>query len=927
MGRIIIILWVLFQGWGNSVAADWKATGLRVESKSNPRGIVNLQPLLSWKLESQLRNTKQVAYQVLVSDQQGSWADDKHIVWNSGKVERGTSIQVPYQGKPLSATQCYYWKVKVWDNHGNESTWSEPAYWQMGLFTKEDWKGGQWIAYEDLPEERRDPLPKADKKDTYQDNNVLPLFRKSFQVQKTIEKATLFISGLGHFEVHINGDKVGDHFLDAGWVKYDKEALYETFDVTETLKKGENAIGVLLGNGFYYIPPVKGRYRKQKVAFGYPKMICRLQLRYTDGSQEDIVSNRTWKTDKGPITFSSIYGGEDYDARLEQKGWDDRGFDDTAWKQAIVVEGPPQINPQMTEPLKVMERFDPKTITKTSGGNWVYDLGQNASGIVQIKLKGNRGDTVRMYPGELLKEGAVTQKASGGPYYFTYILKGENEERWQARFSYYGFRYVEVRGATPKDQSEGEELPQITGLQGLHVRSAAQQVGSFQSSNNLFNRTHQLIDWAIKSNMMSVFTDCPHREKLGWLEQTHLMGASVHYNYDIERLLQKIIEDMRKSQLPNGLIPEIAPEYVEFNWGGDMFRDSPEWGSASIILPWYLYKWYGNKKVLKTAYPMMKRYIGYLQTKATNHILKQGLGDWYDLGPKPPGVSQLTPMGVTGTAIYYYDLRLLAKIAEQLGETKAQEAYTSLAEEVKKAFNDTFFHVNTKQYASGSQTANAMALYMELVDTSDRKAVLDNLIQDIRNRNNALTAGDIGYRYVLRVLEQAGRSDVIYDMNSRTDVPGYGYQLAKGATALAESWQALPTVSNNHFMLGHLMEWLYSGLAGIRQQEGSIAFNQIEIRPEVVGDVRSAEGAYDSPYGQIRSAWKKEKGQFELAVKIPPNTRAAIYLPVQDGASIYESGKMMNDTDWKIIGKEQGRMIVQIGSGDYRFKVVMNDEQ
>ncbi|WP_134091024.1 family 78 glycoside hydrolase catalytic domain [Olivibacter sp. XZL3] len=926
MGRIIVILYVLFHCWGNNFAADLKAIGLRVESKTNPRGVASLQPLLSWKLGSQLRNTKQMAYQVLVSNQPDSWSDSNHIVWNSGKIEAGTSIQLPYQGKPLSATQRYYWKVKVWDNHGNEAAWSEPASWQMGLFTEADWKGAQWIAYDELPEARRDPLPKSDKKDTYQDNNVLPLLRKSFQVQKTIKQATLFISGLGHFEVHINGDKVGDHFLDAGWVKYDKEALYETFDITESLKKGENAMGVLLGNGFYYIPPVKGRYRKQKVAFGYPKMICRLQLRYTDGSQEDIVSNETWKTDKGPITFSSIYGGEDYDARLEQEGWDDIGSNDSAWKQAIIVEGPPQINPQMTEPLKVMERFEPKSIRQTSEGNYVYDFGQNASGIVQIQLKGNRGDTVWIYPGELLKDGAVTQKASGSPYYFTYVLKGKDEESWRPRFSYYGFRYVEVRGAVPKDRSEGKELPQIIALKSLHIRNAAQKVGSFQSSNDLFNRTHQLIDWAIKSNMMSVFTDCPHREKLGWLEQTHLMGASVHYNYDIESLLQKIIEDMRQSQLPNGLVPEIAPEYVEFNWGGDMFRDSPEWGSASIILPWYLYTWYGNKEVLAMAYPMMKRYISYLQSKATNHILKQGLGDWYDLGPKPPGVSQLTPMGVTGTAIYYYDLSLLIKIAEQLGETKDKQIYTLLAKEVKKAFNNTFFDSHAKQYASGSQTANAMALYMELVDPPYKEAVLNNLIQDIKNRNNALTAGDIGYRYVLRVLERAGRSDVIYDMNSRTDVPGYGCQLAKGATALTESWQALPNVSNNHFMLGHLMEWFYSGLAGIRQQAGSVAFNQLEIRPEVVGDVRSAVGTYESPYGLICSSWKRDNHQFELRVQIPPNTQARVYLPVRGAASIYENGKKINDTEWKIVDEEQGHTVVEIGSGEYRFKVVMSDE-
>lgn len=917
--RGIVICCILLFHFAHSYG-ELSVAHLCVDYQDAPHGLINQYPAFSWKLKSTERATKQTAYQIRVF--LGERKGGERLFWDSGKIRSARSNQAPYCGENLQATAFYYWQVKVWDNHGNESAWSEPAQWQMGLFTKEDWKGAQWIAYAELPKEQRDPLPKSDKKDTYQDSNVLPLLRKSFRVEKAIVRATLFISGLGHFDVHVNGTKIGDHFLDAGWVKYDKEALYETFDLTKSLKKGENVIGVLLGNGFYYIPPVKGRYRKQKGAFGYPKMICRLQLCFTDGSREDIISDETWKTDKGPIIFSSIYGGEDYDARLEQRDWDNTGFNDQAWRQALVVEGPSIRKPQTAEPLKVMQQFNPKEVKATNTGNWVYDLGQNASGIVQIRLKGHRGDTVRIYPGELLKDGAVTQKATGGPYYFTYILKGEEEEIWQPRFSYYGFRYVEIRGAEPIEKSSRKQLPQMIALKGLHVRNAAKTIGFFQSSNDLFNRTHHLIDWAVKSNMMSVFTDCPHREKLGWLEQTHLMGASVRYRYDIATLLRKIVEDMRQSQLPNGLIPETAPEYVAFNWGGDMFRDSPEWGSASIILPWYLYKWYGNKEVLQTAYPMMKSYINYLQTKANDHILTQGLGDWYDLGPKPPGVSQLTPMGVTATAIYYYDLILLTAIAYELGETADQKNYKQLAEEVKKAFNKTFFDKGAKQYATGSQTANAMALYMELVDPPYKEAVLNNLIQDIRNNDNALTAGDIGYRYVLSVLERAGRSDVIYDMNSRTDVPGYGYQLVKGATALTESWQALPEVSNNHFMLGHLMEWFYSGLAGIRQQEDGIAFDKIEIRPEVVGNVHSAEGMYDSPYGVIRSSWKKDDHRFELAVEIPPNTQAKVYLPVQVGATIYEGTSVISETDLKIIGHEQGRTIVEIGSGDYRFKVV-----
>ena len=895
-------------------------THLRVAYQFNPTDIVAKHPLLSWELNSTARNVQQVAYRVLVANSREQLQQNQGNVWDSGRIPSQRSIQVRYEGTALQATQAYYWKVKIWDNHGYESTWSEVAYWQMGLITKQDWKGAQWIAYEDIPQAQRDPLPKSDKKDRYFTNNVLPLLRKSFGINRPIAQATLFISGLGHFELHVNGNKVGDHFLDAGWTKYDKEALYETFDVSQQLQKGENVIGVMLGNGFYYIPPVRGRYRKQKGAFGYPKMICRLHVVYTDGTTEDVVSNDTWKTDKSPIIFSSIYGGEDYDARLEQAGWDYRGFNDSKWRQALVVTGPPILSPQLAEPLKIFDHFEDRLPRRATNGNWIYDLGQNASGIIELQVRGHRGDTVRIYPGELLKDGAVTQKASGSPFYFTYVLKGEDLETWRPRFTYYGFRYLEVRGAVP-ESIDKPGMPQIVTLKGLHTRNAAPRIGSFQCSSTLFNRTYTLIDWAIKSNMASVLTDCPHREKLGWLEQTHLMGASVQYNYQVATLFRKAVHDMMLSQLPNGLVPEIAPEYVEFNWGGEMFRDSPEWGSACIILPWYLYKWYGDREILQIAYPMMQKYIGYLQSKAVNHLLKQGLGDWYDLGPKPPGISQLTPMGLTGTAIYYYDLQLMKQIADVLGMKKNQMQYGGWAEQVKQAFNQAFFNKETKQYASGSQTANAMALYMDLVEPPYQATVLQHLIDDIQKQGNRLTAGDIGYRYVLRVLEQEGRSDIIYDMNSHADVPGYGYQLAKGATALTESWQALPTVSNNHLMLGHLMEWFYSGLAGIRQQREGHAFHRLEIRPQIVGNMTSTVATYHTPYGEVESSWKKDGSQLELVLQIPANTTAKVYIPCAESEAVLESNQSLEAAGITILDREEDHVIVAIGSGDYRFLV------
>lgn len=916
MSKLVIFSWLYLLSIP-LFAQDIKVAQLNCAYRNNPIGIDALSPGLSWKLQSAKHNIMQTSYQIVVSSSLSNLNKNIGDVWDTHKVNSGQSLQIKYKGKKLLSSKTYYWKVRVWDNFGNKSAWSASAFWQMGLLNTADWKGAKWIAYEKLADSNVNNLPTDGKKDKYSGNNILPMFRKGFTVTKTIKRATAFISGLGHFEMSLNGAKVGDDFLAPGWTKYDKEALYLTYDLTKQLKKGENAIGVMLGNGFYYIPPVKERYRKLKVAYGYPKMICRLLIEYTDGTSANVISNQSWKTAPSPITFSSIYGGEDYNANLEQKGWNLAGFNDRRWKSSLLVEGP-KLNAQKEDPVKIFENFSPQNINPLANGEWVYDMGQNSAAIIELKVRGKKGDTVRITPAELLTaDGSVTQKNIGGPSYFTYILKGDGLETWRPKFFYTGFRYLQVKGAVPSGKENPSNKTVIEDLKALHIRNAAEQVGKFSSSNELFNKTFNLIDWAIKSNMVSVFTDCPHREKLGWLEELHLMGTSVRYNYNAAPLFKKALQDMKNSQLASGLIPEIAPEYVKFEWGGDMFRDSPEWGSSGILMPWYLYQWYGDKQAMVDYYPMMQRYIAYLSTKANNHILAQGLGDWYDLGPKPPGVSQLTPMGVTGTAIYYYDLKILEKTATLLGKKADAIAYAKLAVEVKNAFNHKFFDAKSKQYATGSQTANAMAVYMELVEEKHKNAVIENLAKDIRDRKNSLTAGDIGYRYVLRVLEDAGKSDVIFDMNSRSDVPGYGMQLAKGATALTESWAALPTVSNNHFMLGHLMEWLYSGVGGIRQAENSIAFNHIKIEPEVVGDLTSADVRYNSPYGKISSKWEKTDRTFTLEVNIPVNTKATIYFPVLPK---YEISEEYNST-FTDAGIEAGKAKVTVGSGYYKFNL------
>ena len=871
----LLIFGILFSLAGYLPAQNLFVSNFKCDYRVNPLGVDAINPLLGWQLVSKQNNVLQTAYRILVADDPALLVKNIGNIWDTKKIESPASVQIKYEGKVLQSAKKYFWKLMVWDNKGNQSAWSKVNSWQMGLLSAADWQNAKWIGYENIPDSGIiiPAFHGNGKKAWGKRPDILPLIRKAFSINKTIKRATVFISGLGHFEMYINGKKVGDNFLDPGWTNYTKQALYVSFDVTKQIVHGNNAIGVMIGNGFYYVPGE--RYRKLTGAFGYPKMICCLIIEYSDDTKENITSNGSWKAAPSPTIFSSIYGGEDYDANKEQPGWDKAFFNDAGWKNAVTVSGHP-LQSQTAEPLKVMQVFTPIKKTKIKEGVWVYDCGQNMSGIPQLTVEGRKGDTIKIIPAELLNEdGTVNQKSTGSPHHYVYILKGVGKETWQPTFTYYGFRYLQVENGTALKEPNNKS-PFVVSVKGLHTSNAAARVGLFNSSSQLFNKTDKLIDWSIKSNMASVFTDCPHREKLGWLEQSHLVGASVQYEYDIATLCRKAIRDMMLAQTPEGLIPEIAPEFVQFD---DPFRDSPEWGSAAIILPWYVYHWYGDKTVLEESYTMMKRYIDYLKSKANNNILTQGLGDWYDLGPNRPGFSQLTTKGITATAVYYYDLTILSQIAMLLNKKNEANDFAALSTQVKTSFNKTFFNDTTKQYGTGSQTSNAIAVFTGLVEEKNKAAVIENIVKDIRSHKNSLTAGDIGYRYLLKVLHAAGRNDVIFDMNNRSDVPGYGYQLAKGATALTESWQALPSVSNNHLMLGHIMEWFYEGLAGISQPENSVGFKNIVIRPQVVGDITHASASFQSPYGEIRSAWTKTGSMFELKVTVPPNTSAEIYLP------------------------------------------------
>ena len=914
--------------WEVSLAGDLVISDILCEHVRAPYGVDTRHPVFSWQLVSDVRGAGQSAYRVMVSDSEQRLSDEEGNMWDSGKVLSDESLGIEYSGKPLESGTRYYWKVKVWDKNDVAAEWSDTGVLQMGLLEQSDWGDSDWIALEVADEDEvllpssRMPVKKVMPLLKEPD---LPQFRKEFSISDSspIESAVMYISGLGNFVLSINGEKVGDNFLDPAWSRYDRSCQYVTFDVTDMLHAGKNAIGVRLGNGFLHIPRDKSRYKKLLNTFGFPMMRSKLIVKYIDGTSEVIDSDTSWKVSRSPVTFSSIYGGEDFDAGLDQKGWDSAGFDDSGWDNALSVDNSSVMRSQISPSLGVRRRFRPVEIYESQKGVYIYDFGQNAAGIVELRAKGKTGSRIEMRPGEYLTEdGLSNQNNSGKNYYFSYTLGSDEAETWSPASSYYGFRFVELRGAVPEGFPNPEGLPVVENLEMLHISNGSENVGSFQCSDKMFNDIFSLIDWSVRSNLSHVLTDCPHREKLGWLEVAHLMSNSIAYNFDIYRMYKGIISNMMDCRQPDGLVPNTAPEYAEFS---SDFRDSPEWGSTAVILPWFLYKWYGDKSGLKDSYPMMAAYTDYLTERSEGHLLFHGLGDWYDLGPEHPGYSQLTERGLTPTAIYYHDLKIMEQTAELLGKKNEASGYASLAEEVRRAFNERFFNKEKGYYDKGSQTANAMPLYLGLVEETDKDGCMRQIISDIRSRGNSITSGDIGFSYLIRTLMSEGESELVFDMNCQSDRPGYGYQLKKGATSLTESWQALHTASHNHCMLGHLMEWLYGGIGGIRPDPESVAFKDFIVDSEPVGDITSASVSFRSPYGVISNDWKIEDDDLNQKITVPVGTRARVYLPASSSEEILVDRQPIADQiHIRYIGQEKGKSVFEIESGTYEIRVAVD---
>ncbi len=721
--------------------------------------------------------------------------------------------------------------------------------------------------------EKQPPLPEK--------KEPLPIFRKSFILEDSdISSASVAVCGLGHFELTINGQKVGDHFLDPPWSDYADTCYFVRFDVSGFLQSGENVLGVMLGNGMYNVKG--GRYTKFTGSFGPPKLILRLVI--SQGDKEQIItSDKTWKTDAGPITFSCIYGGEDYDALQEQPGWDKPGFDDSHWKPVKVVDGPGgTLRPAISPPIKIVRHLEPVSVTKLEEGRYEIDLGENLSARPVIQVKGKAGSRVTL-------ETAERQGQPWEGHLYTYTLKGDTEPEFFApRFTYFGFQYLYVKGVVWGNDAEStNELPELIDVGADFISSSGPRIGTFACSNPLFNEIDQMIDRSVASNLQHVVTDCPHREKLGWLEVPHLMGPSILFHYDMGDLFRKICRDTTDSQLENGLVPDIAPEYVRFK---DGFFESPEWGSASVQLPWLIYQWYGAKQILLDQYPTMIRYTDYLAgTRNEAGLVKGGLGDWYDWTPEKGhvGYSQLTPKELPATCMLYDNARILQQVAIMQDKTAEAKKWEGLMEEVRRDFLAAYYDRKNKTVATGSQCALALGLYFDLVPAEDRDVVLANLVHNLEKNQYRQSTGEVSFRFLVLALAEAGRSDVVYRIINRTDPPGYGCMLKQyGLKTLSERWDK-PGSSLNHCMFGHIQEWFQKYLLGIRQAPGSTGYEKILIDPFFPDDLEWAKGSFDSPNGCIEVSWIRKDGRVEVSIKAE---KADIILPTK-----------RKDVQWKFL--------------------------
>jgi alpha-L-rhamnosidase len=908
------VVLLLLSGCLAAHGAALRVYDLKCDYQTNPPGLDDAAPGLSWKLDAPDRNQCQTAFQIMAATSEANLKHGEYDVWDTGRVDSSVSVAVPYHGRPLHSDESVYWKVRVWNKGGAASASAQSACWTMGLLKPSDWRA-TWIM-----RSRREPL--TDK--TMYDDDPAPLFRKEFQLDKKVRRALVHVSGLGYYELSLNGKRVGDHVLDPGWTTYAKRVLYSTYDVTSLLQRGRNAAGLMVGNGWFNPVSLKmwGHVNlRDFLTVGEPRACMQLRVEYEDGEVETIGTDETWRTGPGPLLRNSIYLGEVYDARREEPGWDRAGFDDANWTFVVPARepvGPPQA--QDAPPIQVTRILKPVKLSEPRPGVYLVDFGQNFAGWVRLQMSGPAGTAVTLRYGELLYAdgtlNAMTSvfgqiKGGGRDYRYggkgapatafqtdRYILKGKGREAYCPRFTFHGFRYVEITGLS--------HAPALGDIKGLRLNSDVAPAGSFNCSNEEFNRIQEMVLWTELSNLFSVESDCPHREKLGYGGDMVAASGAEIFNFDMERFYAKAVRDLGDAVRANGGFTETAP-YAGLSDEGLGGGAGPiGWGSAQPFLQWELYQYYGDIRLLAEQYAATKRWISFLRSCSPDGLLDNGISDHESLASKP--------RALTGTAFYYLNATLFAKIARALGKEQDATDADALAQQIKAVFNQKFLKTGAGIYGSGTQACQSFALSLGLVpneETNRAAAVLAHDISDVHQGH--LTTGIFGTKFMLNALTGAGRADLAYEIVNQRTFPGWGYMLENGATTLWEHWAMSDnTYSHNHPMFGSVSEWFYNALGGIKPAPDAVAFDKILIQPQPVAGLDWVKASYESVRGKIASEWKHHDGRFTLKVRVPAGASATVWVPGR-----LQKAKCPAGARW--VRTENGRAVMEIGSGEYEF--------
>lgn len=887
---------------------------LRCENLIDPLGIDVVTPRLSWYSESKQREQKQTAYRILVSSSLEKLNADEGDLWDSKKIFSDQSINIIYNGKKLTSGMECFWKVKVWDKDSKGSEWSKAAKWSMGLLSKKDWGLASWIGL--------DKAIGSDEPDSEHTKLSARMLRKEFETNKKIKRATAYICGLGLFELYINGEKIGDQVLAPALSEYPKRSFYMTFDVTKELLEGENAVGVILGNGRFFA--MRHTVPIGMETYGFPKMIFRLNIEYTDNTTQSIVSDTSWSiTTDGPIRANNEYDGEYYDARKEMPGWDKAGFDDTEWMRAEKVADPSEkLSAQMIAPIKIMQTMKPRSVKEIRPGVYIYDMGQNMVGWVSLKVQAKRGTKVQMRFAETLKADGdlYTANLRSAEQTDIYIAKGGALERWEPSFTYHGFRYVEMTGYPGK--------PDLNTIEGKVVYDDIRTIGNFSCSSDIINKIYKAAYWGIRGNYRSIPTDCPQRdERQGWLGDRSMNSYGESYIFDNDMLYANWMTDIVDAQKASGSLPDVAPAY----W--PIYSDNMTWPSSLIIIPDHLYRQFGNLKVIADKYDAMKKWLFYMRDKYMKGYLlpKDQYGDWC-MPPENLKVihsndpKRITPGDFIGSAYFYYCLKLMGKYAHLLNKNEDASEFGTLAGKVREAINNTYLNKDSLYYANNTVTANALALSFGIPSKEIRAKVFDNLIYVTNHVYKSHTStGLVGGQWIMRTLTDNGRPDLALKIAENTTYPSWGYMIENGATTIWELWNgntAAPDMnSGNHVMLlGDLIVWLYQDLAGIKSDLTNPGYKGIIMKPYPVGNLKFVKASYLSMYGLIKSEWHIRGRKFNWEISIPANTTATIYVPAEKESDVTESGKEASKcAGVKFVRLENGRAVYEIGSGNYHF--------